>query len=76
MKYIRIRHTQFIIFSETFAHDEVANKMRIKKEDILGAGFISIKNPKEVSCRGKSISLNIGSDPKDTEVLQEVLQGY
>lgn len=76
MKYIRIKHTQFIIFSETFAHDEVADKMRIKKEDILGAGFISVTNPENVSCMGHSISLGIDSNEKDTEVLQEVLQAY
>lgn len=76
MKYIHTKRNEFVIFSGGFNHNEVADKFRLKKEDIDGAGFISIIDADKISCYGSSHTLDIKSTERDTELLQRQIRGY
>jgi hypothetical protein len=78
MKYITFEGPMFqeiIIFVNTWDHSIFADRMGIKQEDIIGAGFIQCNrdNP-EPSCYGKSVSLKVSAHENDTKILRHHLK--
>ena len=60
-----------LIFPDYVGHDEYVRMISKHKEEILGAGFISISdNEEHTKCYGESISLGIKSRGVDTMLLQ------
>jgi len=64
MKYIRLKKAGLglIMFPDSMTHLEVAGK-----REVASAGFIDTQN---WMCFGESMSLGIGSTPKDTPILK------
>lgn len=61
IKYIRTKDNAIVVFPRLYNHDEVARKFG----GALSAGFISFAG-EDTKCYGKSISLNMVSDPEDS----------
>lgn len=71
IKYISFkRHcnffTEFVLFPETIIHSSMKNS--INPEEIIGAGFVQMKDGK-FECIGESDSLGIGVDDKDSTLI-------
>jgi len=66
MKYIKTSRNEFIIFSKGITHSDMASGLRRGSAKIASAGFVN----NNLECYGKSISLGISSDEKDTELLK------
>ena len=62
IKYIRTKDNAIVAFSGLYNHDEVARKFG----GALSAGFISFSG-EDTKCYGKSISLNMVSDERDSD---------
>lgn len=61
-----------IMFPEHISHDEFARKFNIEHKNILGAGFLDIREKEGfniVKCYGNSISLNINSREEDSRLM-------
>lgn len=55
-----------IIFPSSMSHDDMAHQLGVKKENILGAGFVKFVNEEgklKCECYGDSFSLRIPSRP-------------
>lgn len=75
MKYIATRET-IILFPDYEGHDDMA---RHCKGIVTGAGFViglGSGDIEKIECTGRSISLEIESQPEDTKKLQKVIRGY
>lgn len=71
-KYIREKRTGFIIWPANAAmHSEVATRMHLI---VHSAGFVRME-PEGLVCFGKSESLGVTSDPKDSALLTQQLLG-
>lgn len=75
VKYIKSEHKQIIVFPELHTHLEFSSF------NPISAGFIGFGTDKNGSlvceCYGRSVSLNLDSDPKeDTKLAMNQLLGY
>ena len=74
VKYIRTSDNAIIVFPEFINHDTFRH---LKPKS---AGFIAIgsngKNEPIIECYGKSISLDMESDPRDTDLARSQILGY
>lgn len=74
MKYIAFEgpmHQEIILFVESRKHNHVFQDLGLRKEDLLGAGFVS----SSMNCWGKSTSLGIPSrGDEDTAILRRMLK--
>ena len=73
VKYIKTKKNEIIIFSGLQTHAEFSSF------EPVSAGFIQFfidedKNP-SCQCYGKSVSLGIESDPKDSKIAQVQIMG-
>lgn len=77
MKYITFEGPMFqeiILFVSSWDHAVFADRFGIKKDDIIGAGFIQCdKDNPEPSCYGKSVSLRVSAHENDTKILHRNL---
>jgi len=75
MKYVVLKSRDFLIFPPTMEHASV-----VRREEITSAGFVEIipDGPLLVRahCHGESVSLNVTSDPKDSDLLTRALNKY
>lgn len=63
LKYIRTRHNEIIIFSDSIDHD------KFKSLDPASAGFLMFFK-KYVTCYGDSVTLGLKADPEmDTDLV-------
>lgn len=75
MKYITFEghaHQEIVIFAPSRHHLDVFNALGIRREDLLGAGFISFRSdtPK---CWGQSNNLNISARAfEDTQLFHRL----
>lgn len=67
------------IFPKTLDHSKVSERFRhlLMFEDyidtkVFSAGFIDISG----KCYGASMTLNVGSDPSDTKLINDINLGY
>lgn len=74
-KYIN-HEGRIYIFPGHIDHSKFAQVNHIPKDEITGAGFISLVDADTISCYGKSISLEIESTHRDTEKLRIMFRGY
>ncbi len=65
MKYIMLEHGP-VIFSEAYVHSEMAQGRRV-----LSAGFVNINEEGKFYAYGESISLDIKSDPRDSDLINK-----
>lgn len=71
LKYVRTKDDIIIVFKEPIFH----SKMRCIAE-IVSAGFIIISGVRaQCKCYGRSESLDLESDPKDTEIASKQFFG-
>ena len=75
VKYVKTKDNEIIVFSELLQHSE------FRGFEPVSAGFISIgatgKHEPTISCYGKSISLDLPSDPEvDSELARKQILGY
>lgn len=79
MKYITFEgpmHQEIVIFAAMRDHNAMAKAMNIPKEDILGAGEISMDDfDSAPHCRGKSTTLGIVSRGKEDTMLLARMMG-
>lgn len=75
MKYITYdgpMYVELVIFDASFDHAVFADRLGIKKHEILTAGFVSIDHDGKPYCHGESVSLNLKSNSKsDTKILEQ-----
>lgn len=72
------------IFPEDIDHSEMAKRLNIEHDKLVGAGFCEIvksiltedENTIEFKCFGKSLSLNIGPDDNDGLMLTMLYLGF
>lgn len=57
------------LFANYYDHCDMANNLHIKREELLGAGFVKIDHEGELYCYGKSISLGVKSRRESDTVL-------
>lgn len=69
-------HQEIILFPNTRDHARFASLLGIKKEDMLGAGFVSMNADNPPSCWGHSQSLGIKSRGLEDTRLLMVFSGY
>lgn len=71
LKYIR-KQNGFIVFTDTFNHNEVTTK-----NDIISAGFCYIDTEQEkCTCFGESVSLGIESLDEDSDKMTNQFFNY
>ena len=73
MKYIQFKHGEFILFSRDLVHQNVAKAVGRGSGPPVSAGFVVRGADGELACRGRSESLELGSDPGDTGRLRKFL---
>jgi len=77
VKYINFEHIGLVMFEGTIDHSSMAKNIGFK---VLSAGFVNLPFEDSLgnkpTCFGKSVSLNVESSPKDTEILQRLLNPY
>lgn len=73
-KYIKTEDNQIVIFPAKYKHSEFAHM------NPVSVGFIAIgaqgRLQPSISCYGKSVSLGLESDPKDTELATKQFINY
>jgi hypothetical protein len=77
MKYIRTGILGIVLFSETRSHDEMAERLMRKGDEVISAGFVHADDwcdDGQVVCSGRSVSLGISSLDEDTEILRRMLK--
>jgi len=72
MKYLITTTCQAFIFSDDISHFDFAKKICADLSLIKSAGFVHIRAGK-IETFGKSESLNISSQPEDSEILNTYL---
>ncbi len=76
MKYISYDNGMYddiVIFSSSRSHQEMVDSLNIKKEDLLGAGFISMGDGK-FYCHGRSTTLGLNSRPNDSKIINKFMK--
>ena len=77
MKYIRTEILGIVLFSETQSHDLMAKRMMSPNDTLISAGFANADDfcdDGQVSCHGRSMTLNLSSKDEDTEILRMMLR--
>ena len=78
-KYIVLNERNIIIFDATLTHSDIAAYFTERGNEVTSAGFIVTdvdeNNEARVQCYGKSISLDIGSDPEKDSLLAKFAVG-
>lgn len=62
----------YVIFPGTIDHSMMAHNLRIRTEDLIGAGFIWFPEGKP-ECFGESVTLKIKMHPEDTSLLERYM---
>lgn len=70
MKYIKFKEVGFVLFERHISHCRLADKVGA---DVESAGFVEMDELNPPMCYGESTTLNVKSDPKDTELLRRRL---
>ena len=72
MKYIKDSHGNFVIFSQTMKHKDVAKALGMEP---TAAGSVAMLDDK-IHTSGESVSLFKRSDPKDGDKIKRQLDFY
>lgn len=77
LKYINFKQLGIVIFDHLVDHSVLAARIA---DEPLSAGFVRIPNKdeagNEIKCYGKSVSLNIKADERDTDMLRRRINPY
>ena len=71
-KYIKTKEGEFVIFSDSLNHAEVAELLHLEP---LSAGFV-IEHNSELHCIGASSSLGVEMRPEDSTELYDWFSGF
>jgi hypothetical protein len=63
-----------IIFANHIEHSEMANLLRIARDDIYSAGFVRFDEANGVYCTGFSTTLGVGARDEDTAFIRNLLK--
>lgn len=76
MKYIKFDYAGFVVFDKAQKHSAIASKY--PHDTVLSAGFVdmAMEDKGDVSCQGESTSLNVKSQPIDSNLLWRKLSVY
>lgn len=72
MKYIRTKDNEFVIFSASINHSDMARMMRVEP---ISAGFVNIYG-ETVSAHGRSMTLHMSALPEDSDLIRSQIKQY
>lgn len=72
MKYIRTKHNEFVIFSASINHIDMAKMMGVEP---ISAGFVDIYG-ETISAHGHSVTLSMSALPEDSDLIKNQIKQY
>ena len=69
MKFVNHARHGIIIFGDHIEHKTMADFLG-SREEITSAGFVNLADPELIQCSGRSQTLGVSSDQRDTSMLR------